>query len=69
VNGSPFACAAKVRYRQADQDCMIESMEGDRLTVCFSRPQRAVTEGQSVVFYKEDVCLGGGIIESAFNLQ
>lgn len=63
----PFACKAKIRYRQPDQDCTIESMDGDRLTVHFARPQRAITEGQSIVFYRGDVCLGGGVIESTFN--
>jgi tRNA-specific 2-thiouridylase len=65
----PFSCKAKIRYRQADQDCVIESIEGDRLNVRFARAQRAITEGQSIVFYKDDICLGGGIIESAFNAQ
>jgi tRNA-uridine 2-sulfurtransferase len=65
----PFSCKAKIRYRQADQDCVIESIEADRLSVYFARPQRAITEGQSIVFYKDDICLGGGIIESAFNAQ
>lgn len=65
----PFACKAKIRYRQPDQDCTIEAIEGERMTVNFPRPQRAVTEGQSIVFYRDDLCLGGGIIESAFNMQ
>ncbi|HEX5056416.1 MAG TPA: tRNA 2-thiouridine(34) synthase MnmA [Gammaproteobacteria bacterium] len=68
-NELPFACRAKIRYRQADQDCTIEAMESQHLTVRFNRPQRAVTEGQSIVFYRDDVCLGGGVIESAFNEQ
>jgi tRNA-specific 2-thiouridylase len=65
----PFTCRAKIRYRQPDQDCTIEAMESQRLTVRFNRPQRAVTEGQSIVLYRDDVCLGGGVIESAFNEQ
>ncbi len=59
----PCDCTARVRYRQTDQPCRIEAA-GDRLRVVFGQPQRAVTPGQSVVFYQGEVCLGGGIIES-----
>ena len=37
--------------------------QGDRVRVCFAEPQRAVTPGQSVVFYENDIVLGGGIID------
>jgi tRNA-specific 2-thiouridylase len=60
-----FLCRAKIRYRQPDQECSVELLEGDRLAVQFERPQRAITEGQSIVFYQDDICLGGAIIESA----
>ena len=55
-------CHAKTRYRQPDQPCTIREINGDRLAVSFSEPQRAVTPGQSVVLYVNDQCLGGGII-------
>jgi tRNA-specific 2-thiouridylase len=61
---APFYCTAKTRYRQPDQDCLITSIDDDRCRVTFDQPQRAVTPGQSVVFYKDDECLGGGIIET-----
>jgi tRNA-specific 2-thiouridylase len=61
---APFHCRAKVRYRQQDQACTITRLEGDHCSVAFNEPQRAVTPGQSVVFYAGDVCLGGGIIDS-----
>src|SRR5699024_1740922 len=54
---------AKVRYRQTDQACQIEQT-ADGYVVTFEQPQRAVTLGQSVVFYAGDVCLGGGVIEA-----
>ena len=61
----PLRCVAKTRYRQPDQSCLLEATEeGYRVT--FDEPQRAVTPGQSVVFYQGDVCLGGGVIERTF---
>lgn len=58
----PLRCTAKVRYRQADQDCTLHSTDAG-YRVQFEQPQRAVTPGQSLVLYLEDRCLGGGIIE------
>jgi tRNA-uridine 2-sulfurtransferase len=67
VNGAPpslpYLCKAKVRYRQPEQPCYIESIENDRAHIRFLEPQRAITPRQSIVFYQGDVCLGGGIIE------
>ena len=58
----PLHCKAKTRYRQPDQTCTVEHTE-DGYRVEFETPQRAVTPGQSVVFYQDDICLGGGVIE------
>lgn len=72
INGEPeskskqLRCRAKTRYRQPDQDCELELLDG-RLRVHFDQPQRAVTPGQSVVFYDGDCCLGGAVIESAWD--
>lgn len=60
----PLTCSAKIRYRQADQACVLEKT-GDGYVVTFDSPQRAVTPGQSAVFYCDDLCLGGGVIEHA----
>lgn len=57
-----FRCTAKHRYRTPDQPCRVE-VRGERALVVFDRPQRALTEGQVVVFYDGEVCLGGGVIE------
>ena len=70
INGEPelpLRCAAKVRYRQADQDCEVRKREDGKLFVVFDHPQRAITPGQSIVFYANDRCLGGGIIERTDN--
>ncbi|GAB4024089.1 MAG: tRNA 2-thiouridine(34) synthase MnmA [Bdellovibrio sp.] len=65
----PLRARAKIRYRQPDQDCTIESLGPDRIRVVFDRPQRAITPRQSVVFYTtmdgEEVCLGGAMIEQS----
>lgn len=59
---NPQALTAKIRYRQQDQACRLESFEPDRLSVVFDQPQWAVTPGQSLVFYQGMHCLGGGVI-------
>lgn len=63
----PLRCKAKTRYRQPDQNCVVLTREDGSHEVVFDQPQRAVTPGQSVVFYSDDVCLGGGVIEHAWN--
>lgn len=61
---APYRCRAKTRYRQADQACTITHIDQDCCEVVFDEAQRAVTPGQSVVFYDGEVCLGGGVIEA-----
>ena len=64
--GLPLHCHAKTRYRQPDQACtVIPDAQG--CVVAFEEPQRAVTPGQSVVFYQGETCLGGGVIERTWN--
>lgn len=58
----PFTCSAKIRYRQPEQECIIETMTESSTHVRFLHPQRAITARQSVVFYQGDICLGGGMI-------
>jgi tRNA-specific 2-thiouridylase len=57
-------CSARIRYRQADQDCTIRRALDDRLMLAFDEPQRAAAPGQFVVFYQDDRCLGGAVIEA-----
>jgi tRNA-specific 2-thiouridylase len=61
----PLACTARIRYRQPDQPCHVTPAPGDGGIVEFRDSQRAVTPGQSVVFYDAEACLGGGVIEAA----
>ena len=58
----PFSCTCKIRYRQEDQECCIEKEESGKIFVSFSKPQRAITPRQSIVFYTQEKCLGGGTI-------
>jgi tRNA-specific 2-thiouridylase len=68
INGMPdafpFRLTAKTRYRQADQGCIINKLDNNQYQITFDETQRAITPGQSVVFYHENTCLGGGIIVS-----
>ncbi len=63
----PFKCQAVIRYRHPAVPCLVSkvssSKKEDKVKVEFSVPQRAITSGQSVVFYKGNELLGGGIIE------
>ncbi|WP_423911018.1 tRNA 2-thiouridine(34) synthase MnmA [Candidatus Spongiihabitans sp.] len=63
----PANCKAKTRYRQDDQNCVISMIGINYTRIEFDHPQWAVTPGQSIVFYHDDVCLGGGIIKSALD--
>ena len=58
-----YRCNAKVRYRQSDQECSAKSEADNSLHVNFDTPQRAVAPGQYVVFYDDDICLGGAVID------
>jgi len=58
----PARYTAKIRYRQKDQLCQLEQ-DGSGLRVLFDEPQRAVTPGQYIVFYDQERCLGGAIID------
>jgi len=61
--GTDSEYGAKTRYRQADAECRIARITREALEVEFDAPQWAVTPGQSVVLYRGEVCLGGGVIQ------
>ena len=52
----------KTRYRQVDVPCSVEPLDNGEVKVIFDQPEKAVTPGQSAVFYDGERCLGGGII-------
>ena len=60
-----FNVRCKVRYRQPDQDCSVNLTEAGAM-VSFPDHQRAITPGQSVVFYQGERCLGGAIIDATW---
>ena len=77
INGEPDAlanrgaltCHAKVRYRQADQACIVRKKTDGLVSVEFPEPQADVTPGQFVVFYAGDRCLGGGVIDRTIGIR
>lgn len=58
----PWKGKAKIRYRQSDQDAMVEILESGAIRATFERPQRAVAPGQFFVAYEGDELVGSGII-------
>lgn len=62
----PLVCHAKFRYRQKDQDVVIQMINDQELWVSYPQGIPAVTPGQEAVFYLNDVCLGGGVIDEIY---
>jgi tRNA-uridine 2-sulfurtransferase len=58
----PVECAVKVRYRDDLHPARVSPLPKDRVRIEFDRPVRAVTPGQSAVFYDGETVLGGGIL-------
>ena len=59
----PSHCNAKVRYAHKGDICSMEKLPDGRMHIKFEKPVRAITPGQSVVFYDGEYVLGGGTIE------
>jgi tRNA-specific 2-thiouridylase len=59
----PYRCSARIRYRQADQNCELRRSADGGYWIQFEDSQRAVTPGQYVCLYSGTQCLGGGVIE------
>jgi tRNA-specific 2-thiouridylase len=62
---APITVTAKTRYSQKTAEAVATPLPDGRVQVTFREGQRAVTPGQSVVLYQEDLVLGGGVIEWA----
>ena len=64
----PLRCMIQTRYRQPDQGGVLsrlgDKQDPQRYQIAFDRPQRSVTPGQWACLYQDDLCLGGGLIES-----
>jgi len=53
---------ARLRSRHVEADCIVQPLADGDVMVEFKKPQYAAAPGQSVVFYQDDMVLGGGII-------
>ena len=59
----PTRCTIKARYRQTDQEALLEPQADGSARITFVEPQRALTPGQYAVAYDGERCLGGGVID------
>ena len=58
-----FKAKTKIRYRQKDQDCIVEKLENWRYRVKFKEEQRAIASGQICAIYDEDELIMSGVID------
>lgn len=59
----PVRLWAKIRYRMVEQPCTVEQTEENAVRITFDQPQRAITPGQTVVFYDGDMVVGAATIQ------
>ena len=60
----PCKIEAQPRYRAKSEPVMVAPLESGKLSLAFTRPQRAITPGQICAFYEGGTMLGGGVFES-----
>ena len=65
---APLRVTAKIRHSQNEQGATVFPEENGSVRVVFDQPQRAITPGQAVVFYQDDLVVGGGTITQAFTI-
>ena len=61
-----YACTAKFRYRQTDHEVSLRFVDDSTVFVSYPNGVMSVTAGQEAVFYQEENCLGGGVIDEVF---
>ncbi|MBU4333967.1 MAG: tRNA 2-thiouridine(34) synthase MnmA, partial [Candidatus Omnitrophica bacterium] len=64
IDDCPQRVFVQIRYGHKQALCSLDFIEGNKVSIVFDAPQEAVTKGQSVVFYNNNMVLGGGTIES-----
>jgi len=64
INKKLIKISAKIRYRSKSVSANLYFLNKNKAKIVFEKPQKAITPGQSCVFYQKDVCLGNGIISS-----
>lgn len=64
INSLHVGC--KFRYRQKDLGVTLKFIKEDEVELIFDEPYKAITPGQAAVFYLNDICLGGGIIDEVY---
>ena len=62
LHGREMRVKAKIRYSHPGAECVIRQIGPDVVECKFDQPQRAITPGQAVVFYKDSYVVGGGTI-------
>jgi tRNA-uridine 2-sulfurtransferase len=60
---SKFKVKARIRQKHKEADAIVEMMEKNRIRVVFDDPQLSITPGQAVALYKDDILMGGGLID------
>jgi len=64
----PFTCQVKIRYNAKPQEAVVTpDVTNKGASVLFTTPLRGIAPGQAVVFYQDDICLGGGTIVASIH--
>jgi len=63
VSKKPIKGSAKIRYNSPDSQATLITEKNGKVKIIFKNPQKAITPGQSVVFYQKNMVIGGGVID------